>query len=59
MGLLTGIKKGRGRVKLLQYHRLYEFERTFTAYLEGQATAAEVKRRADLMLKIGLPHEIK
>jgi hypothetical protein len=58
MGILTGVRKGRGRVKLLQYHRLYEFEAIFSRYLEGKATASEVKRRADLMLKIGLP-EIK
>jgi hypothetical protein len=39
----------------VRLHRLLEFETTFSAYLEGKATAAQVKYRGDLMLKVGLP----
>ena len=47
--------RGGARLQLLKLHRLIEFEQTFTRYLEGWATTAQVQYRAKLMLKCGLP----
>ncbi len=55
MGVLTGVKSDRARVNLLKMHRLLEFEETFSLYIEGKATSAQVKIRAEKMLEIGLP----
>jgi hypothetical protein len=59
MGILTGVKKGHGRKVLLQYHRLYEFERVFDSYLAGETDAEHVKERATAMLQVGLPGRLK
>lgn len=47
--------QGGMRLALLKIHRLLEFQDTFDKYLEGKATAAQVKDRAEKMLEIGLP----
>ncbi len=47
--------RGRGRLRLLQCHRLVEFERVFSLYLEGKTDAGHVKARAKAMLEAGLP----
>jgi hypothetical protein len=54
VGLATGVK-GKARLKLIQLHRLLEFETAFSAYLEGKVTPAYVLVRAKKMLNIGLP----
>jgi hypothetical protein len=51
--------RGRGRKVLLQYHRLYEFERVFSDYVAGRTTADHVRVRAKLMLEAGLPRRLK
>lgn len=53
-GMATGVR-GNGRVRLLQAHRLIEFQKSFDDYLCGRCDAARVTRRARLMLAIGLP----
>jgi len=52
--LFAGVR-GTARLNLLRLHRLMEFERIFSEYLEGKATATQVKARAKKMLEIGLP----
>ena len=47
--------KGDARLPLLRLHRLREFQKSFNAYLAGRGSAAQVKRRAELMLQSGLP----
>lgn len=47
--------KGRKRLQILKIHRLLEFERVFSSYLEGEASASYVRLRAKKMLEIGLP----
>lgn len=47
--------RDRGKLKLVQIHRLLEFEKVFSDYLEGKATAAQVVARAKKMLAVGLP----
>lgn len=47
--------KGKKRVQLLKIHRLLEFEKVFSSYLEGGASASYVRQRAKKMLEIGLP----
>ena len=54
MGIATGTR-GKQKLEIVRLHRLLEFETTFSAYLEGKATAAQVKARADMMLACGLP----
>ena len=54
MGIATGAR-GKQKLEIVKLHRLLEFETTFSAYLEGKATAAQVKARADMMLACGLP----
>lgn len=54
MGIATGAKGG-GRYSLLKLHRLLEFERVFTLYLQGKTSAAHVTARAKKMLEVGLP----
>jgi len=54
MGIATGTR-GKQKLEIVRLHRLLEFETTFSSYLAGQATAAEVKARADKMLAVGLP----
>ena len=54
MGIATGIK-GRDRLKVIQLHRLLEFERAFTLYLEGKVSSVYVTARAKKMLEVGLP----
>jgi hypothetical protein len=51
--------RGRGRRVLLRYHRLFEFERVFSDYIEGKTTADHVRQRAKLMLEAGLPRKLK
>lgn len=51
--------QGPERLALLRLHRLIEFDRVFSAYLEGHATAQEVKERAKKMLAVGLPECLK
>ena len=45
----------RTRLRLIQLHRLIEFERVFNLYLKVKATSAQVKKRARLVLRCGLP----
>ena len=47
--------KGRARLQILRLHRLLEFERVFTLYLEGKTSADYVTARAKKMLDVGLP----
>jgi len=47
--------RGSQRLEIVQLHRLLEFDEVFGLYLEGKATAEQVKRRADKMLEVGLP----
>lgn len=47
--------RGAPRVALLRLHRLLEFERVFSLYLEGKTSAQHVRKRAELMLAVGLP----
>jgi hypothetical protein len=47
--------KGKNRYAALKLHRLAEFERVFSLYLEGKTTAAHVTSRAKAMLAVGLP----
>jgi len=47
--------QGRGRRRLIQIHRLLEFEAAFDSYLAGKVSADFVKQRAKKMLEIGLP----
>ncbi len=51
--------QGRARIKIMQLHRLLEFERVFTMYLEGKVTSEYVTIRAKKMLEIGLPEKLK
>ena len=46
---------GRERLEVVRLHRLLEFERVFSLYLEGKVPASRVTERAKLMLEIGLP----
>jgi len=50
--------KGGQRLKLLQYHRLIEFERVFSLYIEGKTSADRVRDRANKMLEVGLPNKL-
>ena len=54
MGITTGVSD-KAALRLIQLHRLLEFERVFTLYLEGKTSAAHVKARAAKMLEVGLP----
>lgn len=54
MSIASGLK-GHKRLKVIQAHRLLEFERVFSLYLDGKATAGQVKERAKKMLECGLP----
>ncbi len=47
--------RGGIRLSVLRLHRLEEFERVFSLYLEGKAPATLVKIRAKKMLEVGLP----
>jgi len=53
-GIAPGIR-GRARIRLLRLHRLIEFERVFSLYLEGKASADHVRARAKKMLEVGVP----
>lgn len=53
-GLLRGLR-GAARVRLLQMHRLLQFEDAFNRYLAGTVSADQVRERARKMLEIGLP----
>jgi hypothetical protein len=54
MGVATGFH-GKGKLEVIKLHRLVEFERVFSLYLEGKTTAAHVQARAKAMLEVGLP----
>ena len=54
MGIATGFH-GKGKLEVIKLHRLVEFERVFSLYLEGKTTAAHVQARAKAMLEVGLP----
>ena len=54
MPIATG-KRGGARFRLVKLHRLLEFERVFTAYLEGKTSADHVTARAKEMLEVGVP----
>ena len=54
MNIATG-SRDRGKLRLMQLHRLLEFEKSFTLYLEGKVSAARVAARAKKMLEVGLP----
>jgi hypothetical protein len=53
-GEFNGLR-GQQRLEIVQLHRLLEFDEIFALYLRGQATAEQVKLRADKMLAVGLP----
>jgi hypothetical protein len=54
-GMFRGIR-GRDRVEILRLHRLVQFYVIFDLFLEGKATAAQVKERARKLLECnGLP----
>jgi len=55
MGIATGIK-GLARLKVIQLHRLLQFEEAFTLYLEGKVSSVYVTAKAKKMLEVGLPH---
>lgn len=52
--LFNGLR-GKARITALRLHRLAEFDRIFSLYLDGKATTAEVEARAKKMLEVGLP----
>ena len=54
-GIAPGVKNSRARLQILRLHRLLEFERVFTLYLEGKTGADHVTARAKKMLEVGLP----
>ncbi|MDD5702929.1 MAG: hypothetical protein PHU23_12870 [Dehalococcoidales bacterium] len=56
-GIAPGIQ-GPIRLRIIKYHRLYQFILAFDAYLAGRCAAKVVKARARKMLEIGLPDEI-
>lgn len=58
MGIATGLQ-GSAKRRVVQLHRLLLFEQTFTKYLEGKATALQVKQRAVKMLESGLPSRLR
>jgi len=58
MPIATRIR-GPARLKVLQLHRLLEFERVYTRYMEGKTTASHVKARATKMLAVGLPMRLR
>jgi len=47
--------RGRGRLLLLQCHRLQEFEEAFSGYLAGTVPDTRVTERARLLLQCGPP----
>ena len=47
--------KSKAKLQNIKLHRLLEFERVFTAYLEDKASAEHVTARARKILKVGLP----
>jgi hypothetical protein len=49
----------KAEMKIVQLHRLLVFEKVFSEYLEGKATAADVRTVADKMLQVGLPDQLK
>jgi len=46
--------KGPARLRLLRAHRLAEFDRVFSAFIEGKVDASLVAVRAQKMLAVGL-----
>ena len=58
MGIF-GRGRGKGRKTLLQYHRLYEFERAFDKYLIGECDSEYLAARAKLMLQAGIPERLR
>jgi hypothetical protein len=58
MGIINTHSRS-ARAQLLKMHRLIEFEKAFTAYLEGRVTAAYVTTRVKKMLEVGLPNKLK
>ena len=48
-------RKGEAKLQVIRLHRLLEFERVFTLYLEGKTNADHVTARAKKMLEVGLP----
>jgi hypothetical protein len=55
MGVISGNRHSKARQATLKLHRLAEFERVFSLYLEGKTTAQHVTNRAKAMLAAGLP----
>ena len=51
--------KGGVRLKVLQLHRLLQFQETFDKYLQGKVPASYVRLRAQKMLEVGLPSRLK
>ncbi len=47
-------RKGEARLPIIRLHRLLEFERVFTLYLEDKTSADHVTARARKMLGVGL-----
>ncbi len=47
--------RGGARYQLLKLHRLLEFEKVFSLYLQGKTTSSHVRQRARKMLEVGLP----
>lgn len=56
-GIAVGAR-GAVRLGLVRLHRLAEFARVFTMYLDGKAEADEVVMRFNKLLAVGLPQRI-
>ena len=55
MGIANGAKGGE-KLRIMQLHRLLEFEKAFSLYLDGKVPAARVTERAKKMIAVGLPN---
>ena len=53
MGVTTGLE-GKERDAVLRFHRIEEFEKTWTGYLNGTCPAYLVKERAEKMFQLGM-----
>jgi len=49
-------KRSSAKLSMIRLHRLLEFKRVFSLYLEGKTSANHVIARAKKMLEVGLPH---
>ena len=54
MSAIGHIRNPRLRIKVLQEHRLQQFEVTFDKFIAGRVPASYVATRASKMLEIGI-----